>query len=41
MRPFLLLCPDRKQFVMLLAREPDKKVRQQPRSPFQVGLVYC
>lgn len=26
MRPFLLLCPDRKQFVVLLAREPDTKV---------------
>jgi hypothetical protein len=29
MRPFLLLCPDRKQFVVLLAREPDTKVQSQ------------
>lgn len=28
MRPYLLLCPDRKQFVVLLAREPDTKVGQ-------------
>jgi hypothetical protein len=26
MQPFLLLCPDRKQFVVLLARELDTRV---------------
>lgn len=27
MRPFLLLCPDRKQFVVLLSRDPETKVQ--------------
>jgi hypothetical protein len=35
MQPFLMLCPDRKQFVVLLARELDLRVSM----ALQAGII--